>query len=188
MSIYIFVLLASFFIPIHLNGQQSIKDTTKADIEFIEDVVKKLESEDAAEIVKFIDQLLYDREQAVRFADTSRSVAEMMPVVVFVFLLIVIFLPFYFNFKKVRGRQIIINNLIEKGKEIPDELLSPSSTRTARSDLHKGVILFSLGLGICIVILVLNIADNYWTLGLIPIFIAIGYFISFKFDKPADII
>jgi len=65
-------------------------------------------------------------------------------------------------------------------------LLSPTLKRTTRSDFHKGIILIALGLGIGIVILALKIKNNYWTIGLIPIFIGIGYLISHKFDKQGD--
>jgi len=107
-----------------------------------------------------------------------------MPIIIFTFILLVLTIPFYFNYKKTKGRQLIINNLIEKGQEIPQELLFPQ-VKTSRSDLQKGIILISFGLSICIVLLSIKIPVNLnlWTLGLIPLFIGIGYLVSFKLNK-----
>ena len=101
-------------------------------------------------------------------------------------MILAIYIPFYFNFKKIKGRQLIINNYLEKGKEVPDELISPTIKKTTRSDFHKGIILIATGLGICTALLALKIENNFWTLGLIPILIGIGYLISQRFYKPGD--
>jgi hypothetical protein len=53
-----------------------------------------------------------------------------------------------------------------------------------RTDFHKGVILIALGISVVIVLFSLKIANNYWTVGLIPMLIGIAYLVSFKFDKP----
>ncbi|UCH14165.1 MAG: hypothetical protein JSV22_13810 [Bacteroidales bacterium] len=183
---YLPVLFACIFLLAATFGQNNSEDSVSTELKFVDEVVEKLNSEDAVEIAKFIEQLLHDREMAVKFADPTRLSADIMPVVVFIFVLLVLYIPFYFNFKKVKGRQLIITNLIEKGKEVPDELLSPTLKRTTRSDFHKAIILITLGLGIGIVILALKIENNYWTIGLIPIFIGIGYLISQMFDKRGD--
>jgi cadmium resistance protein CadD (predicted permease) len=98
------------------------------------------------------------------------------------FFLILISIPFYFNHKRIKERQSIIKNLIEKGHEIPKELLTRPSV-PGRSDFHKGVILISLGLSVAIVLWSLEIKNNFWTIGLIPFLIGIAYLISFKLDK-----
>ena len=98
------------------------------------------------------------------------------------FFLILISIPFYFNHKKIKERQLIINNLIDKGHEIPKELITRPSVNY-RSDFHKGVILIALGMSVVIVLLSVKIENNYWTIGLIPMFIGIAYLVSFKFDK-----
>ncbi len=127
-----------------------------------------------------------DNVMATRFTDTSRTITDLMPIFIFIFLLIVLYIPFYINLKKAKMRQSIINNLIEKGKEIPNELLSPTVKKNVRSDFHKGIILIALGLSLCLVLFVLKVTNNYWTIGLIPLLIGIGYLISFKFDNRSD--
>jgi len=98
------------------------------------------------------------------------------------FFLILISIPFYFNYRRIKLRQQVISNLIEKGQEIPKELLSRPSV-PGRSDLHKGIILIGLGISIIIVLLSLNISNNYWTAGFIPLLLGIAYLISFKLDE-----
>lgn len=183
---YILVLFASLFLTVGSFGQNRLKDSIMTDLKLSDDVVKKLDNKDVVETIKFIEQLLLDREMATRFADPSRTITDFMPVIFFIFLLIALYIPFYFDFKKVKGRQLIINNLIEKGKEIPNELLSPTVKKNVRSDFHKGIILIALGLSLCFVLFVLKITNNYWTIGLIPMFIGIGYLISFRFDKQSN--
>ena len=185
-SLYLMIIIESLFLSTVSFGQNSVMDSVVTGTKLSEEVSKKLDNNDVAETVKFIEQLLHDREMATRFADPSRTITDFMPVIIFIFILIALYIPFYFNFKKVKGRQLIINNLIEKGKEIPTELLSPTVKKNVRSDFHKGIILIALGLSLCIVLFVLKITNNYWTIGLIPMFIGIGYLISFKFDRPGD--
>ena len=182
------VLFASFILVFQSFGQESHSDSVKTDLNLSSEVVKKLDSKDIVEIVKYKEKLVQDRLTAEKFAvDPSKMIGKIipiMPIVFFTFILLVLTIPFYFNFKKTKGRQLIINNLIEKGQEIPKELIVPAK-RNVRTDFHKGIILISFGLGISVVLLAIKIPVNFnlWTLGLIPLFIGLGYLISFKLDK-----
>jgi len=105
--------------------------------------------------------------------------------VIGLFLLSPFIIPYYFNLKKAKVRQQIILNLIEKDKEIPAELFAnPQKPKKASgSDLHKGIILIAFGLSLCIaVFIIFRVHSNFWTIGLIPTFIGLGYIISFRFD------
>lgn len=180
---YVIVLLTIAFLPIKSSGQDNVADTTRMESESVDEITEQLDDENVIEVVRFIDQLLQDRETAVKQADPSRFTTDIIPVIVFLVVITLFFIPFYFNYKKIKGRQLLIRDYLEKGKEIPDILLSPSANRIARSDFHKGIILVTLGLGISLVLLVLKIENNYWSLGLIPVIIGIGYFFSHIFDK-----
>ena len=188
MKLCFLVLLASFILVIQSFGQSKLSDSVKTDLNLSGEVVKKLDSKDIVEIVKYKEKLVQDRLTAEKFAvDPSKMIGKIipiMPIVFFTFILLVLTIPFYFNFKKTKGRQLIINNLIEKGQEIPKELIVPAK-RNVRTDFHKGIILISFGLGISVVLLAIKIPVNFnlWTLGLIPLFIGLGYLISFKLDK-----
>ena len=182
------VLFASFMLAIQSFGQNSQSDSVKTDLNLSSEVVKKLDSKDIVEIIKFKEKLVQDRITSKEFAvDPSKMIGNfipIMPIIFFTFILLVLTIPFYFNFKKTKGRQLIINNLIEKGQEIPNELIVPAK-RNLRTDFHKGIILISFGLSVSVVLLSIKIPVNFnlWTLGLIPLFIGIGYLISFKLEK-----
>lgn len=188
MSFCFLVLFASFMLAIQSFGQNSQSDSVKTDLNLSSEVVNKLDNKDIVEILKFREKLQNDKEVAAKYAvNPSKFISNfipIMPIILFTFILIILFIPFFFNYKKTKGRQLIINNLIEKGQEIPKELLLPQ-VKTSRSDFHKGIILISFGLSISIVLLSIKIPVNIhlWTLGLIPLFIGIGYLISFKLEK-----
>lgn len=200
MKFYCLVVLASFILASQSFGQKSQIDSLKTDLNLSSEVVKKLDNKELVEIIKYREKL---NQQKVVHSELNYTPNEwkltyyqdfetaFYTFFAFIFVLLLITIPFYFNLKKAKGRQQIINNLIERGQEIPKELISsPIKTgrpdvSVRRSDFHKGVILICLGLSLCIVLMVLKIANNYWTIGLIPMFIGIGYVISFKFDGPS---
>jgi hypothetical protein len=153
--------------------------------------MKKLKIYLSVLFVCFITIQLYCQDSSVNANLTQEVYARIEPTATNItlwilmswsFFLILISIPFYFNHKKIRERQLIISSLIEKGKEIPKELMV-HSTVPGRSDFHKGVILTAMGIAVVIVLLSLKIANNYWTVGLIPLLIGVAYLISFKFDK-----
>jgi hypothetical protein len=92
-----------------------------------------------------------------------------------------VIVPFYFNQRKSKSRFILFGKFIDKDKDIPKELMQ--SEKKTRTDLHRGIILISLGLSVGLFLYLLKLEENYWTIGLIPTIIGIGYFLSFKFAK-----
>jgi hypothetical protein len=187
-SIYFLVLFASLFIALQSFGQS---DSIKINLNISGEVLKKLDSKDIVEIIKFKEKLALDEEMAAKAKVPTKFEPNAISITIWIlmswsFFLILISIPFYFNHKKIKQRQLIINSLIEKGQQIPEELIAPSS-KSVRSDFHKGVILIALGVSVVIVLLSLKIANNFWTIGLIPMLIGISYLVSFKFDKPNKI-
>lgn len=185
MSFYLLVFFACSFIAFGSFAQDGL-DSINTDLNLSGEVLKKLDSKEIVEIIKYQQQLQIDKEMAFKMAvDPGQLMGKFiptMPIIGFTFILLILTIPLYFNFKKAKGRQLLINNLIEKGQEIPIELIVPEK-RNVRTDLHKGILLISLGLSVCVVLFILNQTNNYWTLGLIPLFIGIGYLISFKYDE-----
>jgi len=180
LKIYLLVLLVSL-LTIQLYGQN---DSVNTNLNISGEVEKKPDNKDTVEIIKSRDKLVHEKKMA---QDIARIEPSAISITIWIFMswsffLILISIPFYFNHKKIKERQLIISNLIEKGHEIPKELLARPSVNY-RSDFHKGVILIALGTSIVIVLLSVKIENNYWTIGLIPMFIGIAYLISFKFDK-----
>jgi hypothetical protein len=175
-------LLFVCFLTIQLYGQT---DSVNSKLNHSAEVVKKKDNKEIDETINFRDKLAPEKgmtqEVHAKVEPTAISISIWLFMSWF-FFLILISIPFYFNHKKIKGRQLIINNLVEKGKEIPKELMVHSFV-PGRSDFHKGVILIALGIAIVIVLLSLKIENNYWTVGLIPLLIGVAYLVSFKFDK-----
>jgi len=193
MSFYFLVLFASFILAVQSFGQNSQSDSNKfqsdsvkTDLNLSSEVVKKLDSKDIVEIIKYREKLAQEKEMAKAKMNlpnlTSEFTATIWSILIVIFILSLFAIPYYFNLKKAKARQQIITKLIEKDLDIPKELLAkPQKIR--RSELHKGIVLITFGVSLCIVIFILKIHSNFWTIGLIPMFIGIGYVISFKLGQ-----
>jgi len=193
MSLCFLVLFACFNLAVQSFGQNSqsdsIKfqgDSVKNDLNLSSEVVKKLDNKDIVEIIKYREKLAQEKEIANAKMKLTAQEGDysdyVLLVLIGIFILLLFVIPYYFNTKKAKGRQLIILNLIEKGKDIPDNLFAnpKKPQKSTASDLRRGIILIAFGLSISVVIFVLRIQSNFWTIGLIPVFIGIGYIISFK--------
>ena len=181
LKIYLSVLIVCF-LTIQLYGQP---DSANTNLNASREVVKEPDNKEIVETFNFRDKLSLEKTMTQEVEAKVEPTAINITIWIFMswsFFLILISIPFYFNHKKIKERQLIINNLIEKGKEIPKELMVHSAV-PSRSDFHKGLILIALGIAVVIVLLSVKIPNNYWTVGLIPLFIGVAYLVSFKFDK-----
>ena len=116
--------------------------------------------------------------------------AYVMPFAAFGFVLTLLSIIFGFERKKDRNRHDTIRVYLEKGLEVPPELLVDKDnpkTWKPTSDIRKGVIWFTVGLGISLTVFIFAMSSRGAALGLIPMFIGIAYFIAAKLDpKPSQ--
>ena len=193
LSFCFLVLLAGFILALPSSGQNrqgdsvTFKgDSVKTDLNLSAEVIQKLDSKDIVEIIKYREKLAQEKEIANAKMKLTAQEGDytdfVLLVLIGIFLLALFVVPYYVNLKKAKGRQQIILNLIEKDKDIPDNLFANprKPQKSTVSDLHKGILLIAFGLSISVVIFVLRIQSNFWTIGLIPVFIGIGYIISFR--------
>jgi len=190
------VLFAGFILAMQSYGQGRQRDTiklqhdsVKTDLNLSGEVVKKLDSKEIVEIIKYRERLAQEKElenARLNLHAHEADYGDLILMILFgVFILSLFVIPYYFNLKKARGRQQIILTLIEKGKDIPNDLFaSPKKPqKSTSSDLRKGIILIAFGLSLCIALFIITrVQSNFWTIGLIPMFIGIGYIISFRLD------
>jgi hypothetical protein len=181
LSFCCFVLFASLILDVPSFGQT---DSVKTDLNLSTGVVSKPDNKDKVE------KLAQEKEMANANMNSPNLISEftatVWSILIGIFILSLFVIPYYFNLKKAKARHEIIAKLIEKDREIPKELLAkPQKIR--RSDLHKGIVYIAFGLSLCIVIFILRIHSNFWTIGLIPMFIGIGYVISFKLGHSVEI-
>jgi hypothetical protein len=72
-----------------------------------------------------------------------------------------------------------IKALADKGAAIPPELLVPP--RRQVSDLRRGILFITAGASIMVSLLLLH--HNAWGLGVIPLFIGVGYVTVWKIES-----
>lgn len=157
------------------------------------EIIEKLNGEQLLELVKEKERLRQEHETAMaeKFGVNGQDfIKNLMPsgfvmvsttIVFFAFLIMLFVVPFYFNQRKSKMRFNLFSKLIDNNKDIPKEFLLPD--KKPRTDLHKAIILVSIGLSVGLFLYLLKLEKSYWTIGLIPTIIGIGYFLSFILDK-----
>ncbi len=139
---------------------------------------KAIEKLSADQIVK-----IYSSQQRHRFllgSSSNETKQVAVPVVMFISIAAVISLALFLRYKKSQSLHNIIYKSLETGTNIPLELLAKTESGKRISDFKKGIILTAGGLGL---ILVLYIENKMWSVGLIPLFVGIGFLIVDKLDK-----
>ncbi len=113
-----------------------------------------------------------------------------LPIVAIVFLTIfgapvlIVAVILYFGFSKTRMQHRTIRMMVEKGQQVPAELLAaPPPAVRQRSDMRRGVVLSMIGLGLVVWLGAVNDWENgAWSLGLIPFLIGVGYLLVWKLE------
>ena len=105
-----------------------------------------------------------------------------VPIAFFAVFPICMLVLFHFRSKGLREKQLTLRAMVEKGVAIPPELLvTQDSITTMEKDRKKGLLftLFSLGL-IAFLGLSESSPDRMWSVGLMPLFLGIGYLINWR--------
>ena len=109
------------------------------------------------------------------------------PIATFSMIVLIVFLVMLYRSKKDREMHTTLRLMVEKGAEIPPELLHPKQKSTSNTDLRRGVLLLSTGIGYMAFMGVLSMLEpnalNGLGVGLIPIFIGIGYLLVWRLSK-----
>jgi len=184
-------LIMSLFILLSISilSTKAQNDSIVKSLNLTPEVVEKLSSDQLLELAKEKEKLKYEYDKELAIKGMEYPKQFMPPVFVMVifaifflaFLITLVIIPFYFNNRKSKSRINLLGKFIDKDKDIPKELLF--SEEKTKSDLHKAIILISVGLSVGLFLYLLKLEEKYWTIGLIPTIIGLGYFLSFKFDK-----
>jgi uncharacterized membrane protein len=113
------------------------------------------------------------------------AVAIVVPVVFFGAVVLVVALSLYASFRKDRERHETLRLVIERGGSIPPELVSPPPKRPT-SDLRRGMVLLSGGVGLSIFLAVVPPERGVWTAGLVPVLLGVGYLAVARLERGAD--
>ncbi len=108
----------------------------------------------------------------------------LVPIAFFLTLAAVIFIVHYMRYRQSQEIQQSIRLMVEKGVEIPKELLLPTRRRMLpQSDLRRGLVLTALGVVLPIAMFINEPGNRDWVWGIIPLAIGIAYLISFKVER-----
>jgi hypothetical protein len=150
--------------------------------ELTPEVLEKLDSDSLAEI------LLTRAEGGIFNAGVEGSVIQQVEIVVplalFFTILLVVISTLVVRYRRHAQIQETLRLMIEKGAEIPPELLTPPVSQYG--DLRRGLILMGAGLSLSILIaLVEGFGDGSWAVGLVPAFIGAAYLIVWRYSQGA---
>lgn len=116
--------------------------------------------------------------------NSNQAIAIIVPIALFIFLLGIVFIVHYLRFRQSQELQSTIRIMIEKGSQVPTELLSPPEKNTKyQEDIRKGLILLFLGIAIPIAMVISQPENKGWVWGLIPLSIGLAYLISARLSK-----
>lgn len=141
----------------------------REDLGLSDKAIEKLSSE---QIVK-----LYAIQQRNQGDSSEKHV--IVPIVMFSCLALVIALALFLNYKKAESRNYLLYKSLEKGTPIPLELFR-QNTLNKPSDLKRGIILLSVGIGLTLALYIMN---KHWAFGFIPVSAGIGYLLVAALDK-----
>jgi hypothetical protein len=112
-------------------------------------------------------------------------VAILVPLGFFLTILLGLTATLVLRYRKHSQLQQTLRLMIEKGADIPPELIAPPVP--PYRDLRRGVILAGVGLSLAIFIgLVKGFAGGEWAVGLIPAFIGAGYLIVWRLSQRSE--
>jgi Domain of unknown function (DUF6249) len=86
------------------------------------------------------------------------------------------------GYRRTRQLHETVRMMVEKGAEIPQGLLAPAP-RKVPSDLRRGIILSSSGLGLTILLAALPGASGAWGVGVTLLLIGVGHMIVWRLQQ-----
>jgi len=183
------LILSVLFMAILCNAN-TYQDTI-VNSQITKEVVEKLSNEELIQLIKEVEyikstkSLIPDEEffmiQHLNNTGFVKAIIITLVISLMILIVLLISIPFYFNYRKTRSFHRMINTFIENNMEIPGSIITNSYH--TKSDLQKSIILISTGLGISLVFILLEIGGRIWSIGLIPVVIGIGYFVSSRLEK-----
>jgi energy-coupling factor transporter transmembrane protein EcfT len=136
---------------------------------------------------------IFSEVQVIGFGSLGSNLPLLIPFAGMAFSLLALLVIFGWLRKVDQHRHETIRKYLENGKEVPEEFLvgqdKPKNWQPV-SDIRKGLIWCSVGLGISLTLFILTGSSMYnfsgagrtSAIGIIPLFIGIGYLIAAKLD------
>jgi len=139
-------------------------------------------------------RLLQNRLDVERQRNTPEWVAGVVPVAFFAAVFLVVWIVLQHRGRQDAKRHETMRAMIDKGMEIPRELIAPvrrnGTESPAMRDLRRGLLLISGGIGLSAFFAVIGIWEEEALrgtgLGLVPLFLGIGYLIVGRLGRKAE--
>jgi hypothetical protein len=147
------------------------------------EVLEKLDPEQIADILAAREETKVV--EAVFEGGPTDLVAILVPLGFFLVILLCLTATLLFRYRKHGQLQETLRLMIDKGAEIPPELIAPPDP--PYRDLRRGVILVGVGLAVAIFFgLEEGFTGGEWALGLIPGFIGAGYLLIWRISRRTE--
>lgn len=140
--------------------------------------ITRLETKTKAPILKFFLVFALMLFAAPAFAgNTTEIIDELVPLfgIIFVFAMpaLIISLYLYYNYKEKKQRMAIIEKAIAAGQQVPEELFK-AAEKKPKNHLQDGMIKVGLGIGLAIMLWILNSDIKYASIGAFILMIGIA--------------
>jgi uncharacterized membrane protein YeaQ/YmgE (transglycosylase-associated protein family) len=147
------------------------------------ELLERLDPDQIAEILASRDET--EVELAALTSPASYLVPFGVPLALFLTILVGLIAALVLRYRKHAQLQETLRLMIEKGADIPPELIAPPAA--PYSDLRRGLVLVGAGLSLLILVgLVFGFDTGSWAVGLIPAFIGAGYLIVWRISRRTE--
>jgi hypothetical protein len=148
---------------------------------FPADVLQRLTPEQLKEIALKREEARIRLARA-KYGDGNQKVAVLVPMFFFIALFGCVLATVVFRWRRDRQLHETLRAMIERGTQIPVELLTPPRQKNA--DLRRGAVLVGLGLGgILFGLFSEHVSGGLWSVGLIPLLVGAGYFLAWNVER-----
>lgn len=148
-----------------------------------DEVLAQLSREQLYELLR--EKQFYDAGKVLSHGPRIDLVGILVPSIMFVCVVAAIAFGLAYRSRKDRQMHETLRLMVEKGADIPRELLAPTPRKNI--DLRRGILLLAGGIGFMILIALIGIWEPNALRGLgagaVPIFIGIGYLLVWRINK-----
>ncbi|MCA9550004.1 MAG: hypothetical protein KC933_08210 [Myxococcales bacterium] len=110
----------------------------------------------------------------------SPAVAILVPTGFFLTVVALLAMVLAFRSRVERIRHETIQKVLDRGGELPEDLLAPAARP---SDLRRGLVLVTGGVGLMAVFLLIKPDQNLWGMGLFPVMVGVGYLLYWWLEQ-----
>lgn len=114
---------------------------------------------------------------APRSASNNRLLEILTMLAPFATIVFIVFIAGFLGLKKRQSNNKLMETAILHGRDIPSDYFINNGGRRPKSRLNSGLVLIGTGIGL--MLFLLQCADSFWALGLIPIFIGVANLITY---------